>query len=109
MIATSLALFIQKVHRMKSVELFVPDSKFVIEEMEDTLRIVFPSDCPYRGQFFYFPKSIEHAASQQDGWKLSLDGTAEITILNLIKNQYDVLSWELLAIQIERYLKERRL
>ena len=107
LIVSRLALFTRKERKMKSVELFVPDSIFGIEEMNDTLRIYFPFDCPYQGQFFYFPKTGEHVASQSDGWRLKVDGSAEITILDHMNNQYREMSWELLAIQIERYLKER--
>ena len=92
---------------MPKVELYLPTSVFDVQEFEDTLRIRFPYDCSYNEWFFYFPRSEEFTVRQTDGWRLKIDGSVSITILNLLKRKYDEILWEFLAIQIERYLRER--
>lgn len=100
-------LFSQRGLQMPKIELYLPASVFEIQEIEGTLRISFPYDCSYNECFFYFPGSKEYAAPQAGGWRLRIDGSASITILNLFKRKYDEILWEFLAIQIERYLREK--
>ena len=92
---------------MPKIELYLPTSVFEIQEFDDILRVKFPYDCSYNEWFFYFPRAKEFAAPQIGGWRLKIDGSVSITILNLLKCKYDEIVWEFLAIQIERYLREK--
>ena len=83
----------------------IDPSLFELSSLKETIKVSFPDDCPYAGQFFYCSKS--NVEILNDGLVIELPMNYEVALFDTKTSTYKEIDWSVLVEQIGRYMRKR--